>query len=163
MRLPKPVRQFQVIPAAEALPADAHDDLRQFFAYWQSKAAAGALPRRRAIDPMEIVRLLPRVFLLDVEAADFRFSLVGQDIADRYGHLKGKSLGELMAGRELEMTLAEHRRCVTSRLPVFSENTMQSVSLGDQQIYQRLLTPYTCDGVAVTCLAGIMVFRSYSE
>ena len=65
-----------------------------------------------------------------------------------------------MSGPELELTLAEHRHCVTSRLPVYCQNTLQSASLGDQQIYQRLLTPYGSDGDAVTCLAGIMVFRS---
>ena len=152
------IRQFQIIAAGDALPAEAHGDLGAFLAYWREKAAGG-LPQRRAIDPIDIARLLSRVLLLDVEADDFRFSLVGEEIVDRYGPIKGKSLRELMTGRELELTLHEHRQCVETRLPVYSQNTIQSASPGDEQIYQRLLTPYRADGQAVTCLAGLMVFR----
>jgi hypothetical protein len=50
--------------------------------------------------------------------------------------------------------------CVSARLPVYSQNTLQSASFGDQMIYQRLLTPFGTDGEDVTCLAGLMVFRS---
>ncbi|HTP83790.1 MAG TPA: PAS domain-containing protein [Alphaproteobacteria bacterium] len=152
-------RQFQVISGKDFLPAGVHDDLWQFLAFWRAKAAT-RLPRRREIDPLEIARLLPRVLLLDVEADDFRFSLVGEDITARYGQIRGRSLRELMNGPELSLTIEEHRICVSTQLPVFSQNSMQSASLGDQQVYQRLLTPFAGDGDTVTCLAGIMVFRS---
>jgi len=153
------VRQFQIISGKDFLPAGVHDDLWQFLAFWRARAAA-RLPRRREIDPLEIARLLPRVLLLDVEADDFRFSLVGEEIAARYGQIKGRSLRELMSGPELELTLDEHRLCVSTRLPVYSQNSVHSASPGDRQIYQRLLTPFAGDGDAVTCLAGIMVFRA---
>jgi hypothetical protein len=153
------VRQFQIISGKDFLPAGVHDDLWQFLAFWRAKAATG-LPRRRQIDPLEIARLLPRVLLLDVEADDFRFSLVGEEIAARYGQIKGRSLRELMSGSDLELTLEEHRQCVSRRLPVYSQNSVQSASLGDRQVYQRLLTPFAGDGDAVTCLAGIMAFRA---
>lgn len=153
------VRQFQIISGKDFLPAGVHDDLWQFLAFWRAKAAS-RLPRRREIDPLEIARLLPRIFLLDVEADDFRFGLVGEEITARYGQIKGKSLGELMKGAELALTLEEHRMCVSTQLPVYSQNSMQSASLGDQQVYQRLLAPFATDSDAVGCLAGIIVFRT---
>lgn len=151
-------RRFQIISANDLLPAGVHDDVWQFLAYWRERAAV-RLPRRREIDPLAIARLLPRILLLDVEVDDFRFSLAGEEITIRYGNLKGKSLRDLMSGAELELTLEEHRLCVVTRLPVFSQNTLESASRGDQQIYQRLLTPFGTEDDAVTCLAGIMVFR----
>lgn len=151
-------RQFKIISDNDLLPAGVHDDLWQFLAYWREKAAI-RLPRRREIDPLAIARLLPRILLLDVEVDDFRFSLVGEEITIRYGHVKGKSLRELMSGPELDLTLEEHRLCVVTRLPVYSQNTLESATSGDQQIYQRLLLPFGADDDAVTCVAGIMVFR----
>jgi len=155
------VRQFQVISGKDLLPAGVPDDLWQFLAFWRAKSAT-RLPRRREIDPLEIARLLSRIVLLDVEADDFRFSLIGEDITARYGQIKGRGLRELMSGPELELTLEEHRMCVSTQLPVYRQNTLKSASVGDQQIYQRLLTPFATDGDAVTCLAGIMVFRTES-
>jgi len=152
-------RQFQIISSKDFLPAGVHDDLWQFLAYWRAKAAT-RLPRRREIDPLDIARLLPRICLLDVEPADFRFSLVGEEITARYGQIRGKSLGELMSGPELTLTLEEHRLCVSTQLPVFSQNSMQSASPGDQHVYQRLLTPFAADGDVVACLAGVIVFRA---
>lgn len=155
--------RFQIIPIESSLPEDADDKLRRFLLYWRSKCAADRLPRRREIDPLEIVPLLSAMFLLDVETEDFRFSLVGQDIVDRYGHPKGRLLRDLMADRDLARTLEEHRLCVSAQLPVYSQNTERSAGMGDWQLYQRLLTPWATDGATVTSLAGIMVFRSYGE
>ncbi len=153
------VRQFKIISGKDFLPAGVHDDLWQFLAFWRTKAKGG-LPRRRDIDPLEIARLLPNVVLFDVEPDDFRFSLVGEEIMARYGQIKGKSVRELMSGPELDLVLEEHGLCVSAQLPVYRQNTVKSASVGDQQVYQRLLTPFATDGDAVACLAGIMFFRA---
>jgi hypothetical protein len=155
--------QFQTIQVDASLPDGVDDKLRRFLGYWRSKCVASRPPRRREIDPMEIAPLLGAIFLLDVEAEDFRFSLVGQDLVDRYGHIKRKSLRELMTGHDLAQTLEEHRLCVSARLPVYRQNTKQSAGMGDRQLYQRLLTPLVSDGDVVTSLAGIVVFRSYRD
>jgi hypothetical protein len=152
--------RFQVIVGDDALPEDADSHLHRFHAYWRSKCRGGEQPVRRDMDPIEIAPLLPSVFLIDVEDDDFRFSLVGQRIVTQYGNLKGKTLGELMTGPELEQTLDEHRRCVTSRFPVYTQNTKDSARPGDWRLYERLLAPLVTDS-RVTALAGVMVFRSY--
>lgn len=155
--------RFQTIDPGALLPEEADDRLARFLSYWRGKGRDGILPSRRAIDPIEIVRLLPLVFLIDVEAGDFRFSLVGQEIVDRYGPLKGQALRELMSGPELERTLEEHSLCVTARLPVYIENSLHSAAEGDGLLYQRLLLPLAEDGATVTSLTGIMAFRNYAD
>jgi len=151
--------RFLSIPADGALPDDADPPLRRFLAYWRSKCREGQLPRRRDIDPLEIVPLLSSVFLLDVDAEDFRFSLIGQELAERYALAKGKTVREVMSGPELETTLAEHRLCVSERRPVFTRNTPSSTSLGDRKLFQGLLVPLA-EGEEVTSLAGIMTFQA---
>lgn len=158
--------RFQTIAPGELLPEDGDDVLARFLSYWRGKFRDGRLPGRRDIDPMEIPRLLPVVILMDVlwqggAAGDFRFSLIGQDVLDRYGPLKGRTLREQMEGPELHRTLEEHRLCVSSRLPVYIVNTLQTAADGDALLYQRLLLPLVDESDAVTSLAGIMAFRSY--
>lgn len=165
--------RFQTIAAGSPLPADADSRLVRLLDYWRGKGRDGALPRRRAIDPVEIRGLLPVVFLIDIVPADegpedFRFSLVGQDVLDRYGPLRGRTLREQMSGAELHRTLEEHRLCLTARLPVYVVNSERTAVDGDGLLYQRLLLPLageeTADeGDAVTSLAGIMVFRRYTQ
>lgn len=155
--------RFRTIAADDSLPEGADDKLRRFLAYWRSKCSTGRLPGRRDIDSTDIAPLLASIFLMDVDAGDFRFRLVGQDIVTRYGVLKGRKVGELMVGAELAETIAEHRRCVQSRLPVYAENTQKSAGAGDWLLYQRLLTPLAGDDGAVAGLAGVMIFRDYGD
>ena len=56
--------------------------LRQVYTYWASKVVDGRLPSRASISPADIPRLLPYVFLIDVERNPrrFRFRLVGTQI-----------------------------------------------------------------------------------
>jgi len=159
--------RFQTVEADSPLPSDADARLVRFLDYWRGKAGAGGLPRRRVIDPLEIRDLLPVVFLIDVlgaeaEPDDFRFSLVGQDVLDRYGPLRGLTLRGQMSGAELHRTLEEHRLCVSARLPVYVVNGERTAAEGDGLLYQRLLLPLADEGGAVTSLAGIMVFRRYA-
>lgn len=58
--------------------------------YWKRKRGQRRMPRRADIDPCEIVKILPHVFLLDVRQAplDFRYRLIGtkmdEHMNDRY-------------------------------------------------------------------------------
>ncbi len=60
------------------------DVVRAAVAYWQGKRRDGALPRRAALDPAEIPRLLPNLILKEVrrEPWDFRYRLVGTNVRE---------------------------------------------------------------------------------
>ncbi|WP_169789523.1 PAS domain-containing protein, partial [Skermanella aerolata] len=70
--------------------------IRQGFSYWQGLRRGRLMPARRDVDPLDIGALLPNVVLLDVihqpakeqdqgssAGLDFRFRLVGTDVAAR--------------------------------------------------------------------------------
>ena len=65
-------------------PGDWHPGARELYAYWASKKPKDGLPGRQQVDPIDIPKLLPRIFLADViwegDRPRIRFRLVGQAI-----------------------------------------------------------------------------------
>lgn len=64
--------------------------------YWKQKRGHRMMPARGDIDPAEIVKILPHVFLLDVcqEPLDFRYRLVGTKMDE---HMLGRYTGLWMS------------------------------------------------------------------
>ncbi|HEY4163844.1 MAG TPA: PAS domain-containing protein [Dongiaceae bacterium] len=60
----------------------ASPSLRMLESYWRSKFQDGSIPRREDVDPAEIVRHLPNIFIVDVigNGEDFRYRLIGTNI-----------------------------------------------------------------------------------
>ncbi|MGF1593162.1 MAG: PAS domain-containing protein [Kiloniellaceae bacterium] len=67
------------LPQGEIKPALKSPVNRFAYDYWATKRGGRAMPARRDIDPAEIARILPHVFLLDVreDPLDFRYRLIG--------------------------------------------------------------------------------------
>lgn len=63
------------------------DSLRALLQYWAGKRRSNALPARKAIDPVEIPRLLKHVFLIEVidGGATFRFRVAGHLVCNLWG------------------------------------------------------------------------------
>jgi len=61
--------------------------LKQLHTYWEGKRGARPAPTRAEIDPAEIVRLLPHVFLIDAVGVPpcFRYRLVGTGVVELTG------------------------------------------------------------------------------
>src|ERR1051325_9903462 len=70
-------------------PADAvsHRTLVALYRYWDGKRGARAMPARRDLDPSEIVRLLPHIYMVDVQSDPlrFRYRLIGTAIVNLLG------------------------------------------------------------------------------
>ena len=63
--------------------ADWNDRLSDLYAYWRSiRPADGVLPGRQHFDPIAIPRLLPSIWILDIQREPFRlkYRLVGTNI-----------------------------------------------------------------------------------
>ena len=138
----------------DALPPDAPADFAGLVAWWVGKSADGP-PERAALDPTEIARHLASVALLEADGDDFRFRLVGEEVRMRYGALRGRSLGELLSGRSLTETLAEHRACIESGQPTLSRRAEPAADQGDERRYWRLLLPFAQGGRTSVLLAVI--------
>ncbi len=63
--------------------------------YWLSKHEDGRPPARRDLDPLvEITPLIPNLILLDLEDGDYRYRLVGTEVAKRSGlDMTGRLIG----------------------------------------------------------------------
>jgi len=75
--------------------------LRELWIYWDSKRGGSAMPRRSAIAPFEIPKLLPYLAIIE-RAPDgrFRYRLMGSAIAQAYGFdATGKFLDEVLSSR----------------------------------------------------------------
>jgi hypothetical protein len=91
-------------PHYDALDAAIQDPgIRRFWAYWRAKSAAGALPARRALDPLDFPYVLGKVVLIEArrgsgETPDwrFRYRLVGTEVVARDGYdLTNRTLEDL--------------------------------------------------------------------
>ena len=131
--------------------------LLELLAWWEAKAAGG-LPDRSALDPVEIGPYLPGIALLDVEEGDFRFRLTGEEIRSRYGSLRGRSVGELLSGSARAEILAEHRSCAAGR-PTLTRRAEPASDGTDWRRYWRLLLPFGREGRTSAILAA-MQFHS---
>ncbi len=63
------------------------ENVKAAYQYWLSKYVPDRLPGRQQIDPVEIPRLLPGIWLLDISRVPFRlrYRLVGTSIVDAMG------------------------------------------------------------------------------
>jgi len=66
------------------------------YEYWRRKRAGRAMPSRRDVDPAEIAKILPHIFLLDVrqQPLDFRYRLIGTKMDE---HMLGRYTGLWMS------------------------------------------------------------------
>lgn len=84
-------------------PDSLSEPVRTLLEYWLSKCRNGEFPPRSAIEPREIVGLLPSVFIVERlagETSDYRFQLVGTRIVEVEGECTGKLLSDLFPDRD---------------------------------------------------------------
>ncbi len=119
MFLFKTARNLHLAPVndVEMLPVPM---LRELYLYWRSKKNGRMMPVRDDIKPGELVRLLSRIILIDVEPNSwrFRFRLIGTSVVSLMGaDYTGAYLDEI-AGKSSMLRrfrwLAEHRKAYYS-------------------------------------------------
>jgi hypothetical protein len=71
------------------------NDWKSLLNYWRSKQSADLLPSRRDIDPViEIPRLAPRLFLIDVDERRYRWRLIGSGVVSKIDQdITGRRIG----------------------------------------------------------------------
>ena len=98
-------------------PTIADGRLRQFYEYWLELAtAANGLPSRQAFDPLYLVKLLPNIWLIDIEPSThrMRMCLAGEAINVIHGRtVGGHYLAEFVAPGDLAMIVARCSRALT--------------------------------------------------
>jgi hypothetical protein len=59
--------------------------VQRIFDYWRSKAIGGQIPRRTAIDPVELGDVLSCLLIVEIVNDRFRYRLVGTEVAANAG------------------------------------------------------------------------------
>jgi hypothetical protein len=143
-------------------PAGAKPEIVAIYDYWRGKAPAdGLLPGRRHLDPADISRLLPNIWLVDVvdDVRRFRVRLIGTALVDAGIPLR---VGDFIFDRlmpELRHTLAEFESVVLSREPLWFRGPVNL--LHDTYVHEveRIFLPLAADGRTVDMLLCLSLIR----
>ena len=138
------------------IAANPHADLRRVHAYWTAKRQDRFAPRRLDIDPVDMVEVLPRIMLVDIEAdpLDFRYRLAGTGICTIHGTdptgLRPRSLLPSDYGALIDR---HYREAVARKTPLLHLIVLDTSDRA--RAYSRLLLPLSEDGENVTMLMSI--------
>lgn len=117
------------------------------------------MPSRADVEPAEMKPWLSRVMLIDVidGGRDFRYRLVGTDIASRLGFdATGTNLSALpQAPEHVAKFLEEHQAVVRSVRPGYAVHDYYSTNINRLIRFERLLLPLGEHDDEVTMLLGL--------
>lgn len=128
--------------------------LRQVYGYWASKIVGGRLPSRASIDPVEIPRLLPYVFLIDVERDPqrFRIRLAGTQVCTWAGRdATGMYTDDPAYGPQAPEITRQFAEVVSRRRALYSERPAARPDRSSM-FFERVVLPLSADGVHVNML-----------
>lgn len=124
--------------------------------YWENKRGDRTMPARRDIDPSDLVDLLPRLMLIDVEQDPrrYRFRLVGTELVTVYGRdYTNRYLDQLDVDDHFREIKKDYDAAVEDVRPVC--NIFDYVmDRGKHRRFERLLLPLSEDQITVTMLLG---------
>ncbi len=153
-----PMSQMEPIIACTELPLrdPNYPDLAEALDYWELRRGARFAPVRADIEPLDLVKVLPRVMLADVtpDPLDFRYRLSGTGIARIHGSeptgLRPRELEPAEYGALIDR---HYRQCVAERRPMLHLILLDARHRS--RAYARLLLPLSEDGERVTMLMAI--------
>lgn len=155
---------FSISTQPADLPRDRLTDKHlAMLAYWSSKMDHQAAPRRTAIDPLDIPRLLPNLLLWDIASSgDYLCRLSGSEVDLSMGlPMKGHWLSELKCPLIAE-AIEEFDATRDSGVLSFAERTMGW--LGKPYLYYRhLLMPLSNERDQIHMLASCMTFHPVAD
>ena len=124
------------------------------FDYWKRKRGDRPMPARRDIDPAEITRILPHVFLLDVrqQPLDFRYRLVGTKMDENMlAHYTGVWMSQIAHQRAPSRIWSNCRKVALGGLPISGDTPY----IGKNKAFlttEDLIMPLSNDGKTVDML-----------
>lgn len=130
-------------------------ELQSLYRYWLNARSGPGMPRRVDIDPLEMVRWLPHLYLVDVlPDGGYFYRLAGEEIRHLYGcRVGGRRLEEVFDGtiRELKVNLLNRVRL--DRRVVYCQNSFLNHSNAYATV-DRLLLPLVDESDRVSQILG---------
>lgn len=129
--------------------------LRQIYEYWLGRAGSDTPPARGDVDPLDLPRLLPQVFLVEVgKDGRFRYKVVGTRIVEwSSGDATGKYLEDVEILYDIAGIRRDFQSVVDARAPRYD---LRDAPWADRDFmrYHRLLAPLADADGRVTHLFG---------
>lgn len=147
-------------PPEMAETAGGHENLSLLLAYWKDKRGEREMPAREDIDPLDIPRLLPDIFLVDVlDDGDYRYRLVGGRIVERAGaNYTGLKLSEISSRGSQPLLLEIYEHVLATRQPCQRDLPYRMRFTRMPGSYKVLIAPLSTDGERVDMLLGITAY-----
>lgn len=133
-----------------------YPDLIEVLDYWQWKRGQRFAPSRADIEPLDLIRALPRIMLADVlsDPPGFRYRLSGTRISDVHGEeLTGLAPLELRPAEYGRLIDHHYRQCVSERRPLLHLIILDLAHRS--RAYARLLLPLSNDDNHVNMLMAV--------
>ena len=138
---------------------------RSLYAYWNTIRGDRPMPTRNDFEPLDVPRLLPYVFLLDVQARplDFHYRIVGEHIA-RFSsqNLMGQWASQLDRHRDPSPVWALLRHTVRDRAPRMIHFSYRGDDISVSRL-PVLSLPLSDDGGAVNKIVGLVDYAECIE
>lgn len=141
--------------------SDWHPQISALHAYWSAIAPPGLLPGRQHVDPTAIPRLLPHVWMMDVQSSPlrFRWRLIGTEAqAGKLLLRPGDRLDDHLEGEELARAEAVLREVVQGRRPSWARGRPVMPHAATVLSLERVILPLARDGETVDMLLGATVY-----
>ncbi len=152
--------------ALETQPALQDPGLRLLYDYWRDLAEAGnGLPSVQSFDPLHLPRLLPNVWIIEVEPATrrFRMRLAGENINAIYGRsIAGLYFEDVFQPGDVEIIVARYSRALTEPAIFHASGSVYAAG-GSLTVGERLGLPMLGREGRTNTLLGATVYRSPLE
>jgi hypothetical protein len=153
-------RSTMVVGADPAIVSDAR--VLEFHRYWLARRGERRFPSRADIEPTDIPHLLSGIMLLDVtyDPLDFEYRLIGGDIVERSGFLKGKRVREAALRNPGSAAYANYCRMIASGVPQFFRGSAVAAHArpGRKIAVSRVHCPLSTDGTVIDKLVSYFTF-----
>lgn len=152
METPRAPRHIQPVPEHGLDP-----QLKTLVQYWRGKGAAGRLPSRADIDPLDFTQLLGRVLLVDVvrggDTQRYRYRLFGTEfIFYHQADLTGRYLDEIANADFRAELLAQYEAALATKQPQYM--AYDYIVAAERHRFHAVLLPLAADGVTVDMVLG---------
>lgn len=141
-------------------------ELRTFFEYWLDLGrASGGLPSAQAFDPLRVTRLLPYLWLIEVdpESRRLRTRLAGENVnAVYHRNIGGKFFAEVYADEDLRRITERVCRCLTDPAILYSHGYVYE-AVGGYCLGERLGLPMLGRDGGTSVLLGATIYGGHTE
>jgi hypothetical protein len=134
--------------------------IRRIFDYWRSKADGRRIPRRAAIDPVDLADVLSCLIIVEVVGDRFRYRLVGTEVAANAG---GDFTGAFLDAQDFanrDFYLACYRDVRAQAEPIFGLDHW-AYSDGRNGVAEFAMLPLAFEGNTVAQILTVEDTKEY--